>query len=473
MTIHQERVSGLTSMPSSRTEPPEEECQPRAALETRQGQRLAALLRAVRDRNLFYRRKLAGLDVNRLALPADLAALPFTTKAELAADQEASPPWGTALTEPLERYTRYNQTSSTTGRPLRWIDTRESWQWMLDCWKAVYRSAGVTGRDRVIFPFSFGPFLGFWTAFDAAAQIGAHAIPAGGMTSGQRLALIDALAPTVMCCTPTYALRLLHVARETGGLEALPDNPVRVIIVAGEPGGSIPATRERIERGWGARVIDHHGLTEVGPVSFECLEAPGFLHVNEQEFIAEVVDPDTGAPMPDGEQGELVITNLGRTASPVIRYRTRDLVVRTRERCACGRTFARLAGGIVARADDMVNVRGVNVYPAAVEAVLRGVDAVVEYRCTVRAEGALRTIAVEVEAAPGADPEAAATLAADRLREALGLSVPVAALSSGALPRFEMKARRFVLDGGTSADPSAKHGNPRPPAAPGTHQEDR
>ena len=444
-------------------EPPGDECQPRAAVEAQQGERLAALLRNLRGRNAFYDRKFAaaGLDVAGLTFPDGLAALPFTTKAELAADQAQSPPWGTALTEPLDHYTRYNQTSSTTGRPLRWIDTPETWQWMLDCWKAVYRAAGVTERDRVIFPFSFGPFLGFWTAFDAAAQIGAHAIPAGGMTSGQRLALINALAPTVMCCTPTYALRLLDVARETGGPEALSANPVRTIIVAGEPGGSIPATRSRIERGWGARVIDHHGLTEVGPISFECLEAPGFLHVNEREFIAEVVDPVTGAPMPDGEQGELVITNLGRTASPVIRYRTRDLVVRTRERCACGRTFARLAGGVVARADDMVNVRGVNVYPAAVEAVLRGIDEVVEYRCTVRAAGALRAMTVEVEVAPGAERAAAAVLAADRLRDALGLTVPVTPVSAGVLPRFEMKARRFVVDDmPSSTGRSTSPGNP-------------
>ena len=442
------------------TAPPAGECRPRAALEARQAERLGALLRALRGRNAFYDRKLAraGVDVERLALPADLAALPFTTKAELVTDQAASPPWGTALTEPLDRYTRYNQTSSTTGRPLRWIDTPESWRWMLRCWRAVYRAAGVTARDRVFFPFSFGPFLGFWTGFDAATAIGAHAIPAGGMTSTQRLALIDTLSPTVVCCTPTYALRLLDVAREAGGLEALSGNPVRLLIVAGEPGGSIPATRERIERGWGARVIDHHGLTEVGPISFECLEAPGFLHVNEREFIAEVVDPVTGEPLADGARGELVITNLGRTASPVIRYRTRDLVVRTRERCACGRTLARLAGGVVARADDMLNVRGVNVYPAAVEAVLRGIDEVVEYRCTVRSEGALRAMTVEVEVAPGAEP--AAAVAADRLRDALGLTVPVNPVSAGVLPRFEMKARRFVVEATPSpTGPSTSPGN--------------
>ena len=294
------------------------------------------------------------------------------------------------------------------------------------------------------------------------------------MTSGQRLALIAALAPTVMCCTPTYALRLLDVAREGGERETLSDSPVRVIIVAGEPGGSIPATRARIERGWGARVIDHHGLTEVGPISFECLPAPGFLHVNEREFIAEVIDPDTGEPAADGVRGELVVTNLGRTASPVIRYRTRDLVVRTRDRCACGRTLARLVGGVVARADDMVNVRGVNVYPAAVESILRAVGPVVEYRCTVQAAGSLRGITVEVEIEDGFDAAAVTALAASRLREALGLTVPVTPVEAGALPRFEMKARRFVVDRGTPpAGPTTPDGNPRSAASVRSRQEDR
>ena len=163
---------------------------------------------------------------------------------------------------------------------------------MLECWKAVYRAARVGRGDRIFFAFSFGPFLGFWTAFDAAWQIGAHAIPAGGMSSQQRLAMIGAVAPTVVCCTPTYALRLAEVdAEQTADRRPLSDSTVRAVIVAGEPGGSIPATRERIERAWGARVIDQHGLTEVGPVSFECWESPGALHVNESEFICEVVDP--------------------------------------------------------------------------------------------------------------------------------------------------------------------------------------
>ena len=428
---------------TSRAAPPAE-CLPRHEIESRQASRLATLLGHIDGRNQFYTKKFsrARIRLPDLDLPKDLGRLPFTTKAELIADQNANPPWGTALSASLAQYTRYNQTSSTTGHPLRWLDTTDSWQWMLECWKAVYRAARVESEDRIFFPFSFGPFLGFWTAFEAGTQLGAHCVPAGGMTSETRLGLIDVLQPTVVCCTPTYALRLVEVASTRGG--ALADGSVRVLIVAGEPGGNIPATRQQIETGWGARVIDHHGLTEVGPISFECWENPGFVHVNECEYICEVLDPDTGARVPDGHQGELVVTNLGRLASPLVRYRTRDIVVRTSEPCPCGRTLSRLAGGILSRADDMVCVRGVNIYPAAIEAVVRTVHEVVEYRATVQSAGALGTLSVEIEVGV-ADPQTVTASVESRLSDALGLTVPVTVAEPGTLPRFDMKARRFIV----------------------------
>ena len=428
---------------------PADERADRDDIQMRQSRRLDALLRAAHGRSRFYTRKLdeAGIRRGAFRVPDDLASLPLTTKAELVADQGANPPWGTALTDPIERYTRYNQTSSTTGRPLRWPDTNDSWQWMLECWKAVYRAAHIEAADRILFAFSFGPFLGFWTAFDAAYQIGAHAVPAGGMSSQQRLALIDAIAPTVVCCTPTYALRLAEVAAEVKkGGAPLSKAGVRVVIVAGEPGGSIPSTRQRIEQAWGAHVIDQYGLTEVGPVSFECWEGPGSLHVNESEFICEVLDPVALVAVPDGQPGELVLTNLGRTASPVIRYRTGDIVVRSSAPCRCGRTFARLEGGIRARTDDMVNVRGVNVYPTAIEAVVRGFGEVTEFRSTVSQSNAMRTLSLEVEIAPGVDGPALTRRLGQELRAALGLTVPVQVVGEGTLPRFEMKARRFVVE---------------------------
>ena len=411
--------------------------------------RLGALIRQIYGRNPFYTRKLdaAGFDPGSLTFPRDFHKLPLTTKRELIADQQSSPPWGTNLTEPLHRYTRYNQTSSTTGSPLRWLDTNQSWQWMLECWKVVYAGAKVDSRDRILFPFSFGPFLGFWTAFEAGCQIGAHCIPAGGMSSQARLSMIESLQPTVVCCTPTYALRLLEVAGEMHrGAPGLSGSSVRVLIVAGEAGGSIPSTRERIEKGWGARVIDHHGLTETGPVSFECWEAPGGLHVNEAEYICEVLEPDSDRPVADGERGELVVTNLGRAASPLIRYRTGDIVVRRSGPCACGRDFSRLEGGILARGDDMVNVRGVNVYPSAVEAVVRRFSEVGEYRATVTANGSLRELSVEIELMTGIDGSSdVASRVAAALRESLGLTVPLHVVAAGTLPRFELKARRFVI----------------------------
>lgn len=420
----------------------------RAGLAAWQGRRLSRMLADVYGRNAFYTAKLdrAGIRLDGLTLPDDLQRLPVTTKSELVADQAANPPWGTALTEPLTSYTRYCQTSSTTGRPLRWIDTNESWQWAMDCWKSVFRAAHVGAGDRVFFPFSFGPFLGFWAGFEAAWQMGLHAIPGGGMSSQMRLALIDGVGATVVCCTPTYALRLAEVAAEHGR-PSLADSSVRVLIVAGEPGGSIPATRTRIEQSWGARVIDHHGLTEAGPLSFECWESPGFLHVNEGEFIGEVLDPLTGLEASYGQPGELVVTNLGRTASPVIRYRTGDVVIKWAEACACGRTWLRLRGGILGRADDMVNVRGVNVYPASVEAVVRHFDDVVEFRSIVSRAGAMRSLRVEIElAASAGDPRRRESEVAAELREALGLTVPVTVVEAGSLPRFEMKASRFIVE---------------------------
>jgi phenylacetate-CoA ligase len=421
----------------------------RYALSAMQGGRLLQLLVDIHGRNAFYTRKLdaAGIRIETLRFPGDLTTLPLTTKAELMADQTANPPWGSALTEPIERYTRYCQTSSTTGHPLRWIDTNENWQWMLECWKAVYRGARVGPGDRVFFPFSFGPFLGFWAGFDAGCQFGLHCVPGGGMSSQLRLRMIDAVSATVVCCTPTYALRLAEVAAEERLDRPLSASSVRVLIVAGEPGGSIPATRERIEESWGARVIDHHGLTEVGPISFECWESPGSLHLNEGEYICEVLDPITSHAVADGQPGELVVTNLGRTASPVIRYRTSDIVVRRSDVCRCGRTWARLDGGVLSRADDMVNIRGVNVYPASIEAVVRRFPEVVEFRTTVSQIGAMRSLAVEIEVTPQAgDRIVIVARVSQRLREALGLSVRVQAVEAGTLPRFEMKARRFVVE---------------------------
>jgi phenylacetate-CoA ligase len=386
---------------------------------------LEALLRRVVPTNAFYRAK--------LAVTANLDHL-YTTKAELIQDQLANPPFGTNLTFPLARYTRFSQTSATTGKPMRWLDTPESWSWMLDNWTRVFRAAGVVPADRVFFAFSFGPFLGFWTAFEAATRMGCLAIPGGGMRSGARLRAILDVAANVLCCTPTYAIHLAEAAAEED--IDLSASPIRTILVAGEPGGSIPGTRARIERLWpGARVVDHHGMTEVGPVSYGCPARAGVLHVMEESFIAEVAD-----------NRELILTNLGREGSPLIRYRTGDIVQPAPPgTCVCGSTDLALVGGILGRTDDMVVVRGVNVYPAAVEDVVSHVGGVAEYRVRVFTERSLTELGIEAEpdAAHMSDQGLAHRIEA-ALRDALALRIPVTLVAPGSLPRFEMKARRWV-----------------------------
>jgi phenylacetate-CoA ligase len=416
-----------------------------------QRRKLAAMFGAVRATNPFYRQKLA--DARIPAGCETIEALPFTTRAELEADQAAHPPFGTNLTYPLSCYSRYHQTSGTGGRPVRWLDTVESWGWFKRCWRYIYRAAGVGvapggGReDRLLFPFSFGPFIGFWAAFESAASMGLLTIPAGGLSTTARLRMLLDNEVTVVCCTPTYALRMAEVAAEQN--IDLARSAVRALFVAGEPGGNIPETRSRIESAWGARLFDHSGMTEMGAVSFECAENPGGLHVTESEFIAEVVDPETLKPLPDGSTGELVLTNLGRWGSPLIRYRTGDQVRLTRAddskgRCACGRWFARLEGGILGRIDDMFIVRGNNVFPTAVEAVIRRFPEVAEFRLTVLEGGPLTQVRLEIEPAAGVAPDGLVARVAHSVQESLSFRADVAHVPPGTLPRFEMKAKRFV-----------------------------
>lgn len=418
--------------------------------ETSQLNSLRGLLAALRT-NPFYARKLAGTGLlDGVASLAEFSArCPFTTKSELVADQVAAAPFGTNLTFPLERYTRCHQTSGSTGSPLRWLDTPESWSWMLDNWEIVHRRAGTTAADRIFFAFSFGPFLGFWTAFESAQRLGCLVVPGGGMNSAARLRAMIELRATILCCTPTYAIHLAEVAAKEG--IDLRTGTVRTLSVAGEPGGSIPATRARLQELWpGARVYDHHGMTEVGPVSYECPARPGVLHVIERAFIAEVVDPASGQLVGPGEQGELILTNLGRLGSPLLRYRTGDLVkcgLRTAEGglCACGSADLALEGGILGRVDDMVVVRGVNVYPGAVEAILRRVGGVAEYQVTISRQQALAELSVTIEPTPEVtDGAALAERVARAFETGLALRVPVALAPPGSLPRYEMKSRRWV-----------------------------
>ena len=414
-----------------------------------QRHRLTALLQHVAQSNPFYRGKLGRVAFDPASTP--LTDLPFTTRSELEQDQVSHPPFGTNLTYPVDAYCRFHQTSGSSGRPMRWLDTPQSWDWFRRCWATIFTAAGVTASDRALFPFSFGPFVGFWAAFEGAARLGILSIPAGGLSTTARLRMILDNQVTVICSTPTYALRMAEVAAGEG--VDLASSSVKTLIVAGEPGGSIPETRRRIETAWRARVFDHTGMTEVGAMSFECAQRPGEgVHVIETEFIPEVIDPQTGELVVEQEpgrpvEGELVLTNLGRVGSPLIRYRTGDLVRLSRGRCACGRSFARLEGGILGRIDDMFIVRGNNVFPPAVEAVIRRFPEVAEFRVNILAGGALARVKVELEAGPGCPDEDRHALpgrVGRALQEALNFKAEVVLVDAGALPRFEMKAKRFI-----------------------------
>jgi phenylacetate-CoA ligase len=405
----------------------------RGALAAYQLARLNALLAVILPANRFYASKLADIPL-RLASLDDLRDLPFTTKVELIAGLAAdSTPIN--LTWPIDRYVRYHQTSGTHGRPLPVYDTAEDWQWWIECWQYVLDEAGVTPVDRAVLAFSFGPFIGFWSAHDALVARGTMVIPAGGISSRGRLDLIDRTGATVVFCTPSYALHLIEVAEQHS--VNLERNAVEKIIVAGEPGGSLPSVRERIEKAWQAQVIDHAGASEIGPWGFADAQRRG-LHVLEAEFIAEFFSVKTDEPAAAGELSELVLTSMGRQGMPLVRYRTGDLV-RPHWPDAGPQRFVLLEGGVLGRADDMAIVRGVNIFPSAIDQILRSFPEVVEYRATVGKRGELDELCIEVE-----DRLAEPWRIAEEFNLRLGLKVEIRLAPPFSLPRFEGKGARFI-----------------------------
>ena len=418
---------------------------PRERLRELQATRLTALIGELWGRDRFVTEKLAevGAEPGDVRSLDDLAGLPFTTKAELLAAQ-AEGVLSRNCTYPESAYVRIHQTSGTTGEPLRVFDTEESWAWWGRCWGHVLAGAGLTADDRLFVPFSFGPFIGFWAALGGASLIGALMIPGGGRTSVQRLHLMADLGVTAMCCTPTYALRLAEVAREEGF--DLSTIPLRLAVHAGEPGASIPATRDRLEQTWAMKCYDHAGASEVGAHSFGCQARTGAVHLIDSEFIAEVIEPGGDRPVAPGSEGELVITNLGRAGFPAVRYRTGDIVRIDDSPCPCGRSFTRFDGGVIARADDMVVVRGVNIFPAAVEELIRRQQRVDEFRITVTRRRQMAEMRIEVECHPGSDEPTIVREVGLEFGSTLGMRPEVVAVPRGTLPRFELKARRFFIE---------------------------
>lgn len=405
----------------------------RDQLKTYQLKRLNQVFEAILPTNRFYQSKLEASNFPITSMD-ELEQLPFTLKEELL-DSENEAGFAANLTFPLDRYCRFHRTSGTQGRPLIVLDTANDWDWWMETWQYVLDSAALKSSDRVVMAFSFGPFIGFWSAFDAAVERGAMIAPTGSLSTIARIELIRSIEATIIFCTPSYALHMAEVAQQN--VVDLASSSVEKIIVAGEPGGSIPSIRQRIESSWNAKVIDHSGASEVGPWGYANDEGTG-VFVNEAEFSAEFISLATGKPAAEGELSELVLTCLGRIGSPVIRYRTGDLV-RPQWNTSGDVNFVLLQGGVLGRTDDMMIIRGVNVFPTSIEKILRSFPEIVEYRLTTFKQESMDQLKIEIE-----DQLESPERVRAELQTQLGLRVEVECVPTGSLPRFEAKGKRFI-----------------------------
>jgi phenylacetate-CoA ligase len=424
---------------------PELETASRATLAEIQARKLREQVRHAYASSPFYRKKFDGAGVRPDAVEGlhDLRALPFTTKDELKQDQADHPLWGTLLAVPFERCVRVHMTSATTGRPLAFLDTAEDWQGFYHSYARSLHAFGVRPADMVMAAFSYGPWIGYWSGFYAAQDLGCLVFPAGGLSTDQRIDALRTYPITVLGCTPSYALFLAEQAARKG-VDLARETKVRITWHTGEPGASIPATRERIEAAFGARAYDLPGLTEIAAWGFECEARSGLTHVHEDYCYPEVLD-EQDRPVAPGQRGELVFTSLYRQAMPLIRYRTRDVVQLADRACPCGRTFVAFEGGVLARLDDMKKIRGVIVYPRRIEELVRGHAGVDEFQVVLRRVEGLDEILVRLDPSPALGPDERSGLqrvVAETLRVGLGIRAGVELTAPGELPRWDHKARR-------------------------------
>jgi phenylacetate-CoA ligase len=430
---------------ASRYLEPDIERRSRAAMTRWQSVRLREQVRHAAAHSPFYRRKFkaARVDPARLRSLDDLSRLPFTTKDELKDNQAAKPPWGDLLAVPLADVVRVHLTSATTGRPLAFLDTREDWQGFYHSYARSLHAFGVRRSDMVMAAFSYGPWIGYWSGFYAAQDLGCLVFPVGGLSTEQRIDALLNYPITVLGCTPSYALFLAEQAAKKG-IDLAKDTSIRITWHTGEPGASIPATKARIESAFGALAYDLPGLTEIAAWGFECGARAGLTHVHEDYCYPEVLD-EQDRPVGPGQRGELVFTSLYRKAMPLIRYRTRDVVQLADRKCPCGRTLLAFDGGVLARLDDMKKVRGIIVYPRRIEEIVRPHPAVEEFQIVFRRHQGLDDILIRIDPSPSlslTEREGLQGRLEDSLRTGLGLRATVEITEPGALPRWDHKARR-------------------------------
>ena len=429
---------------------PKNETLPREQLDALQLEKLRRLTRYAIDKSPFHARlyEKAGFQPDQLATLDDIRRIPYMTREDWMAAQAELPPFGDLLTQPREAAIRYHLTSGTSGRqPLRVLDGPRDWQWISEAWCYGFWGFGVRPEDTVFFAFSYGSFIGFWGAHYCCEKIGSLVIPSGNMTTENRVRQIADMDVTTVCATPTYALRLALEAEKLGiDLKA---SAVDKLIVSGEPAGSIPASKRQLEEKWGAKCADTAGMTEIGTIMmFECAEQPGGAHIIEDHFIEEVIDPKTDKPLGYDQLGERIVTSFGRSMIPLIRYKTKDLVCKVpASRCSCGRGFDIYEGGIQGRVDDMLLIRGTNVYPRAIEAIVRDYREIDEFRIVAdQNDSGVDELTVRMEVRPESERSADELLPViqrDLVRNHEGLRINVESVEYGSLPRFELKAKRL------------------------------
>lgn len=421
-----------------------------------QDEKLRAAVAYAYDAIPFYRRKFdrVGLRPGDIASVDDLALIPVTTKQEMAEDLVAHPPWGTYTAVDDETWVRRGWqtflTSGTTAQPRVFRYTsfdREVWSWINA--RAMWAMGFRPGRDVAMLAFGYGPHVWLWGVHYALNLMGIPVLTAGGLDSSMRARLIESMKPTVLACTPSYALYLAGVMGEMGLDPAA--SSVRYVFCAGEPALSVPATRARLEAVWGAQLHEFYGCTEAAPTAgaHSCAavaadkDAPVATHLIDDTHVWEVVDPKTYQALPDGTRGVSVVTNLCSEASPQLRFLAGDYTSLTRERCPCGRTHTRAVGGFLGRADDMLNIRGVTLFPSSVEDAVRGVAGLGdEFAIEITRERELDVLTVKVEALPGGDAAVVAAAVEREVRSRCELRPVVVVLPHGTLPKTQTKARR-------------------------------
>jgi len=424
---------------------------PRAELEALQLRRFRERMAFVYARSPFYRRKYdeAGVGPDDIRTLADVRRVPFTVKEELRESQARQPPWGDFLCIPPAEGVRVFQTTGTTGIPVKVVLNRTDWTvHFYEQFMHFMHGYGITPADILFVPFNYGLYIAWWGFQAALEQAGVMIVPGGGQSTQDRVRNLLEWGATAVCGTPTYLVRLGETAKEMG-LD-LPGSPVRVVVAAGEPGANVPATKKALGELWGAEVFDDIGSSEISNFGFECLAHRG-THVIESMFLAECLDPETLEPVATGEIGELVLSNLCTESMPLLRYRMKDLVRFDLEPCPCGRTYLRLDGGILGRSDDMFQFAGVNIFPSAVENLVRGVPEFgSEYQLVVPRPGSGKRLTVRVEPASPelskAALDAAVTRFVETFRYRITVTPAVEVAPSGELPRFEHKARRLVRE---------------------------